>query len=163
MQDNPEDFKADCKLLSSLGGELQGPSYLYHVDQTLAFNLSTHLSEDEIAYLIKQKQERIGLVLESGIFDEAYQLVDISEIKTLLATVDASKGTDNQLDYWDEFEKQYGCIRSFSLPLISKDKKVVLVRSSLLCGPLCGGGSTVLYKFKEGRWQLEDILEVEQN
>ncbi len=163
MQDNPEDFKADCKLLTSLGGELQGPSHLYHLDSNLAYSLSTYLTEDEITYLLEQKQERKGLVLESDMFSQAFELVDINEIKTLQASVDASKATDNQLDYWDEFEKKYGCIMSLSLPLISKDNNMVLVRSSRLCGPLCGGSSIVLYKLKDGRWQLEEILDVEIN
>lgn len=57
-------------------------------------------------------------------------------------------------DFWEEFEKKYGnrCIESFSLPFFNKEKTICIVQNSMSCGPLDGGGKTIIYKKKNGKW-----------
>ena len=41
-----------------------------------------------------------------------------------------------------------------SMPFFSSDNKMVYIRIGYLCGRLCGGGHSRLYKFKNGEWKL---------
>ncbi|HLZ74676.1 hypothetical protein [Phenylobacterium sp.] len=44
-------------------------------------------------------------------------------------------------------------ILSISLPVVSQDGRYALVSIGLACGPLCGNGSTLLYRREaDGRW-----------
>lgn len=60
----------------------------------------------------------------------------------------------NKSNFWTEFDKKYdnNCIRRFSVPFFNKDKTICIVQNSMSCGPLDGGGKTIIYKKKDGKW-----------
>lgn len=57
-------------------------------------------------------------------------------------------------NFWIEFDKKYGdnCICRFSVPFFNKEKTICIVQNSMSCGPLDGGGKTIIYKKKNGKW-----------
>ena len=122
------------------------------------------IEDNEIRPLgIDLKYDSIFLQKDSGYYKNQERHVlnfklDKSRIKSKLKYITGQELQELQeikkSNFWTEFDKKYGhnCIRRFSVPFFNKDKTMCIVQNSMSCGPLDGGGNTIIYKKKNGKW-----------
>lgn len=159
IADNPDIFTSDCKLFDKFSNRFTPPSVNYDTDSTFIESIKDLFDEREFDNLLRQKQnlEKFGFVTTD--FKLKYKLVRETEIDLLIDRVKKSNETDKPLDYWTEFENKIGCLQSFSRPIISADKKTVIVRHNVLFGPHSGGGIIIVFQLRNGKWIEAKVIE----
>jgi hypothetical protein len=152
IADNPDIFTSDCKLFDKFSNRFTPPSVEYDIDSTFIESIKDLFDEREFGDLLRQKQnlEKFGFVTTD--FKLKYKLVRETEIDSLIDRIKKSKETDKPLDYWTEFENEIGCLQSFSRPIISIDRKTVIIRHMHIKGPLADGGFIMVFQLKNGKW-----------
>lgn len=68
---------------------------------------------------------------------------------------------DTNTAHWQDFLMKHGqgAYCHISIPLFSVNKKLCALYTDNFCGPRCGSGSIVLYRFKNGKWKyLQSII-----
>lgn len=152
IADNPDIFTSDCKLFDKFSNRFTPPSVNYDTDSTFIVSIKDLFDEREFGDLLRQKQnlEKFGFVTTD--FKRKYKLVRETEIDSLTDRVKKSNKTDKPLDYWTEFENEIGCLQSFSRPIISINRKTVIIRHIHIGGPLAAGGFIMVFQLKNGKW-----------
>ena len=155
IADNPDIFTSDCKLFDKFSNRFTPPSVNYDTDSTFIESIKDLFDEREFGDLLRQKRnvEKFGVVTTD--FKSKYRLIREADIDSLIRRAKANK----QLNYWIEFENKIGCLQSFSRPIISADKKTVIVRHNVLVGPHSGGGIIIVFQLRNGKWIEAKVIE----
>lgn len=69
---------------------------------------------------------------------------------------------NNRKSTWKEIFKD--CKMGFntlSKPLFNENYDIAIVQSGLICGSLCGGSETSIYRFEHNKWNLVEIISEE--
>jgi len=155
ISDNPSIFKSDCKLLDKFSNRLMPPSMNYDIDSTFLESIKDFFNEKEFNHLLEQKRNKEKYSVLKSTFGSTYQLISMAEIDTLISKVEKNK----QLNYWSEFENEVGCLQVFSRPIISEDKKTVVVRYMELIGSHNAGGFIIIFQLRNGKWIVASEIE----
>nr|MBC7613396.1 hypothetical protein [Pseudopedobacter sp.] len=61
---------------------------------------------------------------------------------------------ENRWNFWEDYRKRYGVkgYCAIALPLFSKDKETVIIKTYYACGGKCGEGGIFIYKKIDGNW-----------
>jgi len=159
IHDNKDLFDFPCKLIDRFSDSFGAPSVNYDIDSGFVASVSDLFDKEEIDYLISQKRNIENFGIKTKDFKKTYRLFSKSKIDTLIANVEKSQNSDTPLNYWDEFESKIGCIQGFSRPLISKDRKTVILKYFQISGPLSAGGFTKVFRLIDGKWIVIKELE----
>lgn len=113
-------------------------------------------SAKDIDYLISQTApyDSRTFDLNKKKINGKYEIIKESDLANIKNNY---KGAD---DYWEKFHKKFGkkCIRTYSEPIFNLKKDICIVIHSESCGPLWGGGKTVIYKKTNGVWVEIDSM-----
>lgn len=114
----------------------------------LNFSYDSIFAIKDSSYYKNQDRNLINFNLQKSRIKKKLDFVTTDEILKL--------NVKYKRDFWKEFRKKYGdkCIQTFSVPFFNKNKTVCLVQNSMSCGPLYGGGSTLIYKKISGKWKV---------
>lgn len=112
----------------------------------LNFSYDSIFAIKDSSYYKNQDRNLINFNLQKSKIKKKLAFITTDEILKLSAKYER--------DFWKQFQKEYGdkCIQTFSVPFFNKNKTVCLVQNSMSCGPLYGGGSTLIYKKVNGKW-----------
>ena len=145
----------DCKLLDKLSNRFMPPSINYSIDSTFLESIKDFFDEKEFDNLLRQKRniEKFGVITTD--FKSKYRLIREAEIDSLIGKVK----TDKRLEYWTEFENEVGCLQVFSRPIISSDKKTVIIRHMGLHGPHWGSGFIIIFQLRNNKWIVAKVIE----
>jgi hypothetical protein len=155
IADNSAIFSSDCRLLDKLSNKLMPPSINYDIDSTFLESIKDFFDEREFDNLLSQKRNIEKFSVLSTKFGSKYQLIRVAEIDSLISRVE----TDKHLVYWTELENEVGCLQVFSRPIISADKKTVIVRHMELIGPHTAGGFIIVFQLRNDKWIVAREIE----
>jgi len=155
IADNPDIFNSDCKLLDKLSNRFMPPSINYDIDSTFLDSIKDFFDEKEFDNLLRQKLNLEKFSVLTTIFGSKYRLIKLAEIDSLISRVETNK----QLDYWTEFENEVGCLQIISRPIISADKKTVVVRHMELIGPHTASGFIIVFQLRNDKWIVAREIE----
>ncbi|MNU12859.1 hypothetical protein D3C71_08920 [compost metagenome] len=114
----------------------------------LNFSYDSIFAIKDSSYYKNQDRNLINFNLQKSKIKKKLAFITTDEILKLSAKYER--------DFWKQFQKKYGdkCIQTFSVPFFNKNKTVCIVENSMSCGPLYGGGSTLIYKKISGKWKV---------
>lgn len=131
------------------------PSINYDIDSTFLDSIKDFFDEKEFDNLLRQKRNLEKFSVLTTKFGSKYQLIEVAKIDSLISRAE----TDKQLDYWTELENIVGCLQVFSRPIISTDKKTVVVRHMELIGPQTAGGFIIIFQLRNDKWIVARKIE----
>lgn len=151
IDDNPDIFQSDCKLVNGFIDRSD-------INEKLINTISEYFDQNEIDFLIEQKNKQNEFSIKTRNFKKKYNLLDKSVIDTLENKMERAYSNDTAFDYWGYFRKEIGCMQAFSRPLISKDEKTAIIVYFEVYGSLSAAGFTSIFKYESGRWTLSEEL-----
>jgi hypothetical protein len=110
-------------------------------DSLLILKLDSIFSKEDLNFIFKQNNNSLN-----------FNLKEFVRNKVLIPYDTISKF--NPDDFWNDYHKKFGnkgfC--SISLPLFSKDFTTAIIKYSIHCGRLNGGGGTFIFKKIGSNW-----------
>ncbi len=155
IMDNPDIFTSNCKLLNKMSNRFIPPSINYENDSTFIESIKEFIDEEEMDDLLRQKRNIEKYEFISKQFKNKYEIISEAKIDSLRNRTN----TDKNLDYWTEFQNEIGCLQIFSRPIISADKKTVIIRYMGLSGPHAAGGFIIIFQQHNGNWTAKEEIE----
>lgn len=112
----------------------------------------------EKLFLLDLFNENDTLNLDSQFRKRKEFLIDSSKISTIeLFPKDFFEKYGNTDSIWNIIDRDYGGgFYSIGMPFFSSDNNLVYIRINYMCGWLCGGGHSRLYRYNNGQWELLD-------
>ena len=114
-------------------------------------------TKDDLSYIKIQLKTNSNFVLDTSKITSKVEFIDPEKFQRF------QKSQENYVsaeDYWEKFRAKFGdkCLRNYSIPYFDNEKNICIVISSISCGPLWGGGETLVYKKIDGKWKAIETL-----
>ncbi|MFB6344109.1 hypothetical protein ACE1ET_20490 [Saccharicrinis sp. FJH62] len=159
IRDNNELFDSSCKLIDRFSESFGAQSVNHIIDSVFFLEINDLFDMNDIKYLIIQKKNLENFELKTNDFKKRYRLIQKSKIDTFIASIEKSLNTDKPVDYWEEFDSKIGCIQGFARPLISRDKRTIIIKYFQISGPLSARGFTKVFRLINDKWVVLRDLE----
>ncbi len=141
----------DIQIVDGFNSQIQAsPEWYIHKDIFSKVEPFFKLSDSTYYFEQINKHKNVKLILTQN--REDYKFIDRKKIDdfVLKSEEDYEKGV--KYDFYEEFDKQIGTIQEFGLPIMSKNKKYLLLRK-ITSGPGKKASATLkLYKRKGKDW-----------
>lgn len=159
INDNPDIFNSRCNLIDKFVNGLFSISDKKEIDTGYVESISDFFEVSEMDNLIEQAHnaESYGFVTKD--FKRKYRFVKKTEIDSFIYKANKSLNTDAPIDFPVEFSEVFGCVQGFSRPLISTDRKTVVIRYFIKLDSYTAGGFTKVFELVDNKWILIKELE----
>jgi len=111
-------------------------------------------SSEDVKFIIEQNKTSKHFLLKKELLKNV-RLIPNDTIESF------RKRENGENTFWEKYTKKYGDegFYSISKPLFSLDYKTVIISYGFHCGGLCGGGSTIILRKINEKWEYKAELQ----